>query len=268
MARPLILAAIAVTVFTAALAGGHWIMTAMNNDSAPPASPRPVEAPMPKLVVALGDDLLDVKKKSTFAFATKGLVVDHLLIFDRPKAFTYDHPRLQFTLPETLFFAMKTYFGHVVYLTTSPQLKVTDLDETMALADQVIATLEQAGWRRDPDRDWYSTTEEFRRDWGTPRFKTPVLGYWRDGDTKIYIQAKLVRRRGEKRTPTATWWFIPSPRRSEEIVPHDEFLLTVYISNRALWSEWNEKLDQAMEAAGHPIGDSIPLQELRPEYGR
>lgn len=162
-----------------------------------------MEKPVPVVRLTLGDSLPEIRRKSTHPLPLNRQLLEltDLLAVTEPVSLEYIRDGRSLRLPPGKFLSLTFSRSQVTTVTASPHLESLPLERGLALAAELVASVDRAGWPR-ASNEVTVTPERIRRELEDPtmpeRYRANVA-VWRDGDDEIVIQVQRHRTATEAR---------------------------------------------------------------------
>lgn len=209
-------------------------------------------ARFPELRAGIGARIDSVQARSTVRLRLHDEDIASEIV-ETPVSFEYADPERGFPLPPTRYVWLDHAAGRIHSIRTSPQLAYTSWAETRALIEQVVRTIDGAGWPRapyDPKHPWAgssgpvpATVEQVEAFFADPSVEEGVdwstFRHWRSGPVDVRVDIRRTYRAGS----TAARWDGIDAR-------SDRFLVNVVIESDTLGAELYEKVFAKRSAAG------------------
>jgi hypothetical protein len=126
-----------------------------------------------------------------------GLERDGLIVIDLPSIFVYDSDERSFTTPAAAFISLKACRDTVYAIRVAPQLEYQGLDDAIRLAEELVATINAAGWPGEPTPGGgLAPIRERLTAPGAKEAGLAILERWRVGEETAYVVVQRAYRAG------------------------------------------------------------------------
>ena len=201
-----------------------------------------MENEVPVVRLTLGDSLPEVRRKSTHALPLRRELIEIDLIgVTDPVILEYARDGRTVRFPPGKFLALGITRGQITEVTASPHLESLPLEPALALAAELVARVDRAGWTR-AGTAVTATPERIRRELADPEMPDAYranLAEWVAGDNRITVEVKRHRTAEEARKKARIFG-------RDSADASDEFIVSVEVYSSRLT---NSLLDSPAAAA-------------------
>lgn len=205
---------------------------------------------LPTVSVSLGDQIQEVKARSTMPIHLEELKDRDILVAQEPNSVIYTDSRLGFTLPEARYVSITTTLGIVTKLEISPQLTYFNIDQATAKVMELNKLFDKASWKRDPMVRSQVSAENLRAKFeektSNPRLRQGG-GYWKNGDDELYVTLERKHKVGEPYAQSLGY-------------TEDKYLVTIVIYNKPREDQLFQKMILQRQQDGYH--DEHPLSSV------
>lgn len=198
---------------------------------------RAADAAYPVVRVTLGDSIGALRDASTLRIPSGPRATGENINVTTAAQLVYGPRERPLVLPAGLFLSMVPMAGHVVEIRASPHLHALTLDEALALAGQLDAAAEGAGWRRGEVLASPDSVRHAVAGLSPDALYKQAIVKWRSGNgDEMYVSVQRTKSVEDIRAANAA--------HGTHVPEQEQFLVDVYLTNGPVFDRY-AALDRA-----------------------